>query len=317
LFVEVKSQDAEQTKRAPRDHRLLVPAAPEEPGSLDRLIVSTVAKVDPAKARASLKHLVSFPTRHTFSRHNVDAAQWLENQLRSMGYDHVSLHDFHIRSATRHNVICVKPGIGAPNKVVIIGAHFDSRMKDLDDARSVAPGGDDNGSGVAALLEAARVLRGLDLTWTIQFCAFAGEEQGLIGSAAYARFVHKEGLPVYLVLNVDMVGHPQDLSRPVIVVERDIGNRRRDNDAASRGFAAQMTRAARFTKLGVKEGPIYGSDYMPFEQLGIACIGLFDGADNQPFYHDSTDGLGTVDVNYCAEATRLIVATVLDVTSRP
>ena len=49
----------------------------------------------------------------------------------------------------------------------------------------------------------------------------------------------------------------------------------------------------------------------------MACIGLFDGADSKPFYHQSTDVLGTVDVPYCAEAARLLVATVLDVTHAP
>ena len=141
---------------------------------------------------------------------------------------------------------------GATAKVLLIGAHLDSRTKDVEDARSPAPGADDNGSGVAALLEAARVLRGIESRWTIHFCAFSGEEQGLIGAAAYAQRVHKEGLPVELVINMDMVGHPEDPQRPVIIVERDIGNRRKENDAKSRAYAERMSRVARFTKLGVE-----------------------------------------------------------------
>jgi hypothetical protein len=289
----------------------------DDDGPAERLIISTLKNVEQAKIQAKLEHLVSYPTRHTLSTHNVDATKWLAEQFRAMGYEDVSLHDFRIKNKTRHNVFCAKPARGEAGKLLIVSAHFDSRMNDLDDSRTTAPGADDNASGIAALLEAARVLKTVDLNWTIRFCAFSGEEQGMVGSKAYAQDIRNEGLTVSLVINMDMVGHPENPERPAIIVEHDQGNHTRKNDKASRDFASRMVRAARFTKLKAKEGPIYASDYMPFEALGVPCIGLFDGADQKPFYHQSSDDLTTVDVAFCTEATRLLVATILDITRVP
>ncbi len=280
---------------------------------LSRSVEETIARVKQPAILASLERLVKFPTRHTRSPHNLEAAAWLRDQFKGFGYADVSLHDFKLDDLTRSNVVCVKTGTGSPKKVLIVCAHFDSRTEDLDDAEARAPGADDNASGVAVLLETARVVREVSTSATIYFIAFSGEEQGLVGSSAYARSAHEAKLPISLVINLDMVGHPADPARRLVIVEQDLGNARRENDAPSKAFAAVMVRAAGVTRLATKIGPIYASDYMPFEKLGLPCIGLFDGADTEPFYHKGTDVIGTVDAAYCAEISRLVVATILEV----
>ena len=164
-----RAQDGGQDSRSGRDGR-----------------VTTMLKVEPSRLRSSLERLVGFPTRHTLSPQNVAVAHWLRDEFRGMGYGDVTLHDFRIKDSTRHNVVCSKTGTEKPERVLILCAHYDSRTTDLLDARSSAPGADDNASGVAVLLEAARVLRDLETGWTIRFVAVSGEEQGLVGSSAYA-----------------------------------------------------------------------------------------------------------------------------------
>ena len=281
---------------------------------LNEYIAALVAQVDVARVSGWIGDLVNFPTRHTISPYNVDAAEWLRGQFQALGYTDVVFHDFKVKSVTRHNVICTKPGKTEPDKYLIVCAHYDSRMKSLGDATSVAPGADDNASGVAALLEMARVLFSTDTTYSIRFCAFSGEEQGYVGASAYADFVKAGGMQIPLLINLDMVGHPEDPAIPTIIVEHDIRNHVRTNDAPSLAFANQMTQAAAdYTTLKTTLGPIYSSDYMPFEYYGYVCIGAYDGADAEPFYHTADDTLDKVDMGFCTEVTRMVLATVLTI----
>lgn len=287
-------------------------AAGESFKSLDDAIASAVNAVDEASVTHLLQGLLAFPTRHTLSPHNVGAAEWLRGQFSSYGYADVILHDFEIEERTRHNVVCTKPGGGEPERFVIICAHYDSRTSSLNDFTSAAPGAVDNASGVAVLLEAARVLRGADTARSVRFLAFSGEEQGLAGSDAYAGAVRAAGTDIVLLINLDMVGHPVDAERRTIIIERDVGNATTANDAASASFAAEMARAAgTHTSLRVKPGKIYDSDYMPFERRGYVCIGAFDGSTAAPFYHTVDDTLDKVDTRFCSEVARMVIATVL------
>jgi hypothetical protein len=199
-----------------------------------------------------------------------------------------------------------------PGKYLILCAHYDSRMSTLSDSTAAAPGADDNASGVSALLEIARVLRSIDTSYSIRFAAFSGEEQGLVGATAYAAWANAMGMQIPLLINLDMIGHPENPATPTIIVERDVGNDVSANDAASQAFAAQMTQAAAdYTTIQTALGPIYSSDYMPFEHFGYVCIGAYDGADTAPFYHTANDTIDKVDMGFCTEVARMVAATVL------
>jgi hypothetical protein len=84
------------------------------------------------------------------------------------------------------------------------------------------------------------------------------------------------------------------------------------NDLESQALAAEMVQlASLYTSLSTWFGPSYSSDYMPFEHYGYVCNGLFDGADDQPFYHTSNDTVDKVDTSTRTQAARLVVATAL------
>jgi monoamine oxidase len=273
-------------------------------------IAELVEKASAEQIKTAIDSIARFHTRHTLSELNNKAADWIQQQFQGMGYPEVKLHRFAIGDAQRANVVCTKPGEGPADEHMIICGHFDSRTKDLDDSTSRAPGADDNGSGTVVLLEAARLLAGVRTRRSIQFAAFTGEEQGLLGSADYAQYVHGQGLRVRRVLNLDMVGHPEKTGFPSIVIEQAMGGT--PNDLESQALAAEMVQlTALYTSLITRLGPIYSSDYMPFEHYGYVCNGLFDGADHQSFYHTSDDTVDKVDASACVQVARLVVATAL------
>lgn len=278
-------------------------------------ITAAVARIEPARIEADVRKLCSFPSRHSRSAGADQAAQWIRERFLAIGYPEadVQFHEFPMGGRTCRNVVATRKGEGDSPPIIVIGAHFDSRSADIDRPDAPAPGADDNASGTAGLLELARVARDLPTRWTLTFVAFSGEEQGLFGSNAFARHALDNHLPIALMMNMDMIGHPMDAARRTITIERDKGNRRTDNDAVSQRFADAMTRAARtYTRLLPVPGPLYGSDYMGFEELGYPCVGLFDGADKAPFYHAETDLPDVVDSRYVAEALRIVLATVLE-----
>ena len=91
---------------------------------------------------------------------------------------------------TLKNIVCEKPG--STNNTIMISAHYDSRMEDINNSTAKAPGADDNASGVSALLEVARILSNVTLNHGIIFVLFSGEEQGKWGSTYYADYLIKQ-----------------------------------------------------------------------------------------------------------------------------
>jgi len=282
---------------------------------LDSRIQAQVQHADEARIKNSIDALTAFTTRHTMSPLNIEVAQWLKQQFQDAGLSDVAFHTFDVENVQRENVVCTKPGTSLTDEYLIFCSHFDSRNKDLADSSGRAPGADDNGSGTVVLLEAARILAAVPTRRSIRFLAFTGEEQGLLGAVAYAQTTHTSGLNVKHVINMDMVGHPAVNGVPSIIIEQGMGGS--PGDLASQTAAAQMTKIASiYTRLTTSLGPIYSSDYMPFEHYGYVCNGLFDGADNQPFYHSVDDTPDKVDLTNCVEVVRLVVATALTFAER-
>ncbi len=107
-----------------------------------------------------------------------------------------------------NNVIATKTGRKHPEQYFIISAHYDATSKS--DPMTVAPGADDNGSGTAAVLEAARVLTSCEFDYTIKFVLFAAEEQGLRGSKFHALQAATRGDSLLGVINMDMIAYDSD-----------------------------------------------------------------------------------------------------------
>ena len=194
---------------------------------------------------------------------------------------------------------------------MLICAHYDSIMEEIDNSEERAPGANDNASGVSAVLEVARILSQLDSNFSVQFAFFSGEEQGLWGSKNYARHVDRTSMDLHRLINLDMVGHPPS-NEMKVVIERDRGNVVSTNDHNSQDFAQTIEKMATdYTGLEVIPGPIYDSDYMPFEALGHVVIGIYDGGEVNLTHHNKRDTPSTLNLDYITEVAKMVLATAI------
>lgn len=204
------------------------------------------------------------------------ARQFLFNSYQSFGLD-VRLHPFTYNSNTYYNVVAVLPGLVSPNEQVIMCAHYDSVNN---------PGADDNASGTAAVLETARILSNYRFEKTIIFIAFDREEQGLVGSTAYANQYRNDN--ILGVVNLDMVAYNPSGNQANIYG-------RTASNTIKQGLASALTRYSGIQ--AVINGALDRSDHAPFEAIGKqACLLIERSWQSNPNYHRQTD---TVDMqNY-------------------
>ena len=182
------------------------------------------AGVSEARLKADVERLVAFGTRHTMSEQTSDtrgigaARRWGEGEFRKAsqacgGCLEIVLPERMVTGSripvpTRLvNVVAIQRGTERPNEVVIVQGHIDSRVSDVMDATSDAPGANDDGSGTALVIEAARVLSQRPHPTTIVYALLSGEEQGLHGGQLLADYAAEQGWTVKAVLNNDIVGN--------------------------------------------------------------------------------------------------------------
>ena len=193
----------------------------------DARIRQIVAGVSAARIEADIRRMVAFGTRHTLSdtvsqTRGIGAARrWLYAEfqrisrecggcleVRYVGEVIPANPQSRVRVATNVvDVVAIQRGQTDPNRHVLITGHYDSRVNDVMDATSEAPGANDDASGVAAALEAARVLSKHRFDGTIVYGALAGEEQGLLGGEILSRFAKANGWRIAGVLNNDIIGN--------------------------------------------------------------------------------------------------------------
>lgn len=285
---------------------------------------SILEGVSTEKLKQYLNRLSNFHTRHSKSPLLNDAGDWIMNELRGFGYRDTFYHSFKSTIDNEEfelrNIVCKKKGID--EKLIMVCAHYDCIMECKEDSVSRAPGANDNGSGVSAIIEMARVLANEKLRHSIQFVFFSGEEQGLLGSKSYAKYIKENGMDLYRLVNLDMIGYPF-FAPNTVIIERDNNtnvkhNLLRENDTESIEFGEMMKDMTSAVGLQFHLDSIYDSDYEPFEAKGYVVIGAYDGsADsiNNPHYHSSSDIPENIDWDYLTSVTKLVLATVLKIDS--
>ena len=192
------------------------------------------------------------------------------------------------------NVVGVKTGVTYPDNIYIVGAHYDSVSN---------PGADDNASGVAAVMEMARVLAPYSFDCTLHFVAFDGEEDGLWGSMHYAEF-HTEG-QVLGMISVDMIAYNQTGEGRDVVSIFDTDNEGPIKTSLVSAFADYGGGL-----IGEDAGALDASDHAPFEWFGYDSALVIESAmANEPFanehYHQSTDAVETPDYIDYTYATKI------------
>ncbi|MET7879357.1 M20/M25/M40 family metallo-hydrolase [Micromonospora profundi] len=200
------------------------PGRPARPQRPDRELRDLLRQVDPRRVEAIVRRLAAFGTRHTLSdqddpHRGIGAARdWIYARMQeyaatSGGRMTVELQSYvqqpasRIPTATRiTNVVATVRGQSAPNRTYVVTGHYDSRVTDVMDAVSDAPGADDDASGVAVVMELARLMATRPTAATIVFAAVAAEEQGLYGSAYLAQQLKAAGADVQGMFSDDIVG---------------------------------------------------------------------------------------------------------------
>jgi hypothetical protein len=192
----------------------------------DTTIEDMVQEISRARIKQDIQKLVSFRTRHTLStqtnpKEGVGAAwNWVKAEMEksipeshgrlSVAFDNYTLTPKDPRvTRTVHvkNVIATLKGTNPDdNRIFLVSAHLDSRGDDINDSTDYEPGADDDGSGVAAILEMVRIMSSRQFSGTIIFTVVTGEEEGLYGSKHIAEKAKAENWNLVAMLNNDMIG---------------------------------------------------------------------------------------------------------------
>ena len=280
---------------------------------------------DPARLEADVRTLSV--VRHPVTAPDALAAaeDFIALELGAAGL-RVERQLFEWRGTEFHNVVATRDGSDPSLPIVVVGAHFDTR--------AATPGADDNATGVAAMLEVARMLRGERLRATVQLVAFNLEElqakpfHYALGSLAYARWLRAAGHPVAGVLVLEMLGYTDAKqgtppgARLFADVPREGNFLSAVGDRQSRGLLAAFARAAApHLPVSTLTVPLRGwllpdtrrSDNCRFWDLGYPALMVTDTADfRNPHYHRTSDTPDTLDFRFLTNATAAVAAAVLD-----
>jgi hypothetical protein len=262
--------------------------------STDRLVETTTA-------------LAGIPTRFSPTSGCATAGAAIYSFLSRLGiaveYESFRYNSARVPVATAgRNVVASLPGTAVPERVLVLGAHYDSFSNNQ---FKVAPGADDNASGVAALLEIARILSRRRFALTIRFVAFDAEELGTFGSEHAAGLAKRRLETIAAMLNLDMIGYSAGGNRTLAIV----------HDRNSRPIARLFVQAASRYRAGVETVErmnvkwARSSDHASFWAAGYPALSIIENnPDNNPHYHHTSDTPDTLDFAFLTAVTRATLA---------
>lgn len=293
------------------------------PAQANATYLSRVNQVLQSNIETYNNALVGFKLRGTGRTESTNALNYIVQKYKDFGYadSQITYDNFTYSSTTVKNVIITKTGTVHPDEYVIICGHYDSFYGTTSTNRS--EGANDNASGVAAIMEVARILKDVPTEYSIKFIHFTGEEQGLLGSKNYVTNVVNTTNPkmkIKLVFNLDQIGGRSDRTNNSVVCEEDrindtgtnpkYGVNTTNNTASIAATADLQTYVGYYSSLTGFIDNIYGSDYMPFEKNGETVIGLYERPTNNgtvvtnPYYHNNTDTIAHLSYPYIFQVTK-------------
>lgn len=338
-------------------------AAQQPPFSEDPRIHTIVADVAAERIAHDIRTLVSFGTRHTLSdtvsaTRGIGAARrWIKAEFERISATCGGcLEVFYVaeafpagarrlhpsRETNIVNVVAIQRGVTDPNRMVVMSGDIDSRISDPMNYADSAPGANDNASGVAGTLEAARVLTRHRFDGSIMYLALSGEEQGLYGGQTMARMARDSSWSLQAVLNNDMIGNIAGINgvidnatarvfsdgTPPTETDQDRAARRftgGEVDGASRQLARYVDRIADRYVPGLDVLLVYrldrfgrGGHHRPFADVGFPAVRIMETNEHYHRQHQDIrvengirygDVLDGVDFAYAARLTALNAAT--------
>jgi Peptidase family M28 len=338
-------------------------------GNFDPALRALLQQVDPNRIQATIERLVQFGTRHTASSQTDPvrgigaATAWVTQQMQAIaatsnGNMTVQQQTFVQPVSNRipvpttiTNVIATLHGTASPERFYVVTGHLDSRVTDVLDFTSDAPGADDDGSGVACVLELARVFAIHQFPGTIIFATVAGEEEGLYGSTFMAQQMASAGNDVQGMFSNDIIGTgdahdgtkpdpftvrmflegiPTNVTSNQIALMQAVGG---ENDGLSRQLGRFVNSVAPFNLTGMnirliwrRDRYLRASDHVSFQGQGYAAARFTEPRENFNHEHQNTqvvngvqlgDLIQYVDFDYIARVTRVNGAALWALASSP
>lgn len=331
------------------------------PPASDPRVHALAAATSPERIEHDVRRLVGFGTRHTLSATDSDrrgigaARRWLFEQFEAISAEHSGSLEVSYQTtlvlgdpATRIpvdtevvNVVAILRGRAAPNRYVVMTGDIDSRVTDVMDSTSDAPGANDDASGLAGILEAARVLARHSFDASIVFAGLSGEEQGLYGGRHLAARAREEGWQLEAVLNDDMIGNISGIdgvvdnrtfrifSEPAPAEENEEDRIARrvtggEVDGPSRQLARYIDRTARTYVPELEPMMVYRADrfgrgghHRPFNEVGFPAVRIMEAHEHYHRQHQDVrvedgvsygDVIEGVDFAYAARITAVNIA---------
>lgn len=333
-------------------------------------IEKMVQEISKDSLESYLQGLVSFGTRHSLSQDREDrgieaARQYVLKQFQSfekasngrltaeIDYFTVEANGRRVLEDTRMgNVMATLKGTDpADDRIFIVSGHIDSRVSDIMNAEEDAPGANDDGSGVVALIEMVRIMSKKSFPATIVFVAVSGEEQGLIGAAHLARRAREENWNLQAMINNDMIGNSASSGTgirnntqvrvfsegvPLLETEEMAALRRStnaENDSKSRQLARYIKEVGEryVDQLEIKllyrnDRFLRGGDHTPFSREGFTAVRLCEMNENYYQQHqdlrteegiDYGDVIEHIDFEYLRKNTAVNLAVLANLASAP
>ena len=301
----------------------------EVPPSVDLQMYDIIRQISSDRIGKDVIKLANFGTRNIFSdtissRRGIGAAtRWIKHRLDSIasqcngGFEVFYQNNLIKKGENKRiprdvwvkNVIAVQRGILHPDNYIIVSGDIDSRASDVNNAEIDAPGANDNASGLAGVLEAARVLSKYKFNNSIIYAALSAEEQGLLGGEGFANYVKDKGWHILGILNNDMIGNIDGIdgtidnrsfrifSEPVSSTETETErNSRRymggEVDGISRQLARYVYKMTTTYMPEMKPLMIYrldrfgrGGHHKPFNDAGFAGVRIMEANENYNRQH--------------------------------
>ncbi len=332
------------------------------------LIAELAAAPSAARIEADIRRLAGFGTRHTLSDTESDtrgigaARRWIEDEFNRISAEcggclEVFTVSGFVEGEERVpdrteivNVVALQRGTLDPDRIIAMSGDIDSRVSDVMNFTDDSPGANDNASGVAGVLEAARILSRHEFAGTIGYFALSGEEQGLYGGEILAAYALEQGWNVAGVLNNDMIGNSRGIdgvvdnstarvfSEGTRAVETDEEARERrfeggEVDSASRNLARYADRMADLYVPNLDVMMIYrldrfgrGGHHRPFNDAGMPGVRIMETHEDYRRQHQDIrvedgveygDVVEVVDFDYAAKLTGLNIAVLAGIAGAP
>ncbi len=347
---------------------LAAPAKSEPPlGGEQPLLQGLAAEVSADRLQATDTRLVGFGTRQTLSdtvseTRGIGAARrWVAGQFTAIAQACGGCLEIQTPSQTFTgaripaptvvmDVLAIQRGTTDPGRVVVISGHIDSRVSDALDAKTDAPGANDDGSGTSAVIEAARILSRHKFPATIVYAVLSGEEQGLFGGKVLADYAVAQGWRVEADLNNDIIGNIHGIGGEIdnthvrVFSEGARTNETADQARARQGAGEELDSPSRnLARFMQTLGDRYlsdlqvrlmyrpdrfrrGGDHMEMLKQGFPAVRVTEAAENYTRQHQDVrvengiaygDVLSGVDFPYLAKVTRLNVITLAALAAAP